>query len=60
MNKINEYISSQFKNPRGIAGKIISLIQNIVNKQMYKNTVMIVNVNSDDKLLDIGYGMDTC
>ena len=23
MNKINEYISSQFKNPRGIAGKII-------------------------------------
>lgn len=56
MNKINEYISSQFKNPRGIAGKIISLIQNIVNKQMYKNTVMIVNVNSDDKLLDIGYG----
>ena len=52
MNKINEYISSQFKNPRGIAGKIISLIQNIVNKQMYKNTVMIVNLNSDDKLLE--------
>lgn len=56
MNKLTEYISSQFKNPRGIGGKIISLVQNVVNKQMYRNAVALVNVSADDKLLDIGYG----
>lgn len=56
MNKITEYISSQFKNPRGLGGKIISLIQNIVNNHMYKRTVSLVDLSSDDKLLDVGYG----
>lgn len=56
MSKFNEYISSQFKNPRGAMGKLISFIQNIVNKKMYRKTVEIIDVSKTEKLLDIGYG----
>lgn len=56
MNRLTRFISSQFKNPKGIAGVIISLIQNIVNNAMYKNAVALVNVAPKDKVLDIGYG----
>lgn len=56
MNRFSKWISSQFKNPRGFGGSIISLIQNLVNKKMYKNTVTFVNLESNEKMLDIGYG----
>ena len=41
MNKFSKYISSQFKNPRGIGGVIISIIQNVINKAMYKRANVI-------------------
>lgn len=56
MNNFSKYISSQFKNPRGIGGVIISIIQNVVNKAMYKNAVSLVNLQSNENILDIGYG----
>ena len=40
MNRFSKYISSQFKNPRGIGGVIISIIQNVINRAMYKNAVL--------------------
>ena len=39
-NRFSKYISSQFKNPRGIGGVIISIIQNVINRAMYKNAVL--------------------
>lgn len=56
MNNFSKYISSQFKNPRGIGGVIISMIQNVVNKAMYKNAVSLIHLQSNDNILDIGYG----
>ena len=56
MNKFSKYISSQFKNPRGIGGVIITMIQNVVNQAMYKNAVSMINLQSDENILDIGYG----
>lgn len=56
MNKLTKYISSQFKNPRGLGGAIISIVQNVVNKAMYKKAVSLVNLQSNEKVLDIGYG----
>ena len=56
MNSISKYISSQFKNPRGLMGVIISMIQNIVNNKMYKKTASLVDIKSDEQYLDIGYG----
>ena len=56
MNKFSKYISSQFKNPRGIGGVIITLIQNVVNQAMYKNAVSLIDLQSNENILDIGYG----
>lgn len=56
MNKFSKYISSQFKNPRGIGGVIISIIQNVINKTMYKRAVSLINLQSNENTLDIGYG----
>lgn len=56
MNKFSKYISSQFKNPRGIGGVIISIIQNVINKTMYKRAVSLINLQSNENILDIGYG----
>lgn len=56
MNKITKFISSQFKNPRGIGGVVITIIQNMVNKELYKATVSSVDMKANEKLLDIGYG----
>ena len=32
MNRFTKYVSSQFKNPRGFGGVIISIIQNVLNR----------------------------
>ena len=56
MNRFSKYISSQFKNPSGIGGVIITMIQNVVNQAMYKNAVSMINLQSDENILDIGYG----
>ena len=56
MSKFSEYIGSQFGNPRGFVGKVCCLIMNIINKAMYKNTVSLIGISSDENILDIGYG----
>lgn len=56
MNKIIRYISSQLKNPRGFGGRIVSLGQNVINRKMYTKAVALVEVQAEDKILDIGYG----
>ena len=56
MSKFTEYIGSQFGNPRGFAGKICCIIMNVINNAMYRNTVSLIELNSDDRMLDIGYG----
>lgn len=37
-------------------GKVCCIIMNVINKAMYKNTVELMHVRDDDKILDIGYG----
>lgn len=56
MNSFSKYISSQFKNPHGFGGVMITIVQNMINRELYKATVSLVNVNADEKVLDIGYG----
>jgi len=56
MNKFTEYIGSQFGNPRGFIGKVCCVLMNIINKAMYKNTVSVIGLSSDENILDIGYG----
>lgn len=56
MSKFTEYIGSQFGNPRGFIGSVCCVIMNVINKAMYKNTVSLIDISSEAKLLDIGYG----
>lgn len=56
MNIFIKYISSQLKRPRGIIGSIVSLAQNIINREQYSSVASLVNANSDSKILDIGFG----
>lgn len=56
MKNFIEYISSQFKNPQGFAGAIVGIIQNKVNRAMYSAAVRMVEIQPDEKILDIGYG----
>lgn len=56
MSKFTEYIGGQFGNPRGFAGRVCCLIMNVINRAMYINTVALLNINSSDRVLDIGYG----
>lgn len=56
MSKLNDYIGSQFGNPRGIIGFFCCKCMNIINQQMYKKTVSILSLDKNQKLLDIGYG----
>ena len=56
MNRFTKYVSSQFKNPRGFGGVIISIIQNVLNRAMYNNTAALVRLEPNARVLDIGYG----
>ncbi len=54
--KFTEYIGSQFGHPRGVVGKLVCLIMNIINKHMYQGIVEEVNLQNTSRMLDIGYG----
>jgi len=56
MSKFSEYVGSQFGNPRGLVGRICTIIMNVINQAMYKNVVALVNVQCDERILDIGFG----
>lgn len=56
MNKFNEYLGTQFANPRGFIGKICCLIMNLINKSMYKSTAKTLYLAKNSAALDVGYG----
>jgi len=56
MSKFSEYIGRQFGNPHGFVGLICCQIMNVINRAMYRNAVALVNVKSNDRILDIGFG----
>lgn len=56
MGKISAYIGSQLGNPRGVVGKVVCRLLNTFNSKLYKNTVSLIDVPADAKVLDIGYG----
>ncbi|MCQ2125310.1 MAG: class I SAM-dependent methyltransferase [Fibrobacter sp.] len=35
---------------------VCCVIMNVINRAMYKNTIALVDVSPDDKVLDIGFG----
>jgi len=56
MSKFSEYIGSQFGNPHGFVGFVCCKIMNTINNKMYKKTVSLLELDKNQKHLDIGYG----
>ena len=46
----------QFKKPTGFYGRIISRLMISGNKHAYNTLIPLLNINSKDKILEIGYG----
>ena len=49
-------IGMQFKKPQGVLGKIISNLMIIGNRSAYGNMIKNLTINSNEKILEIGYG----
>jgi SAM-dependent methyltransferase len=49
-------IGLQFKKPTGILGKIVSNLMIIGNRSAYKTMINDLSLNTNDKVLEIGYG----
>jgi ubiquinone/menaquinone biosynthesis C-methylase UbiE len=56
MKQIYKYIARQFGNPTGFGGKISTLIMNCLNRKLYKVVLENLNIQTTDKILDIGFG----
>ncbi len=56
MSKIKKYIISQFGKPRGFVGRIVGRILENKNEDRTRWAVQKLNVDSDDKILEIGFG----
>lgn len=59
MRSLNEWISSQFANPRGIGGRLVTSIMNRQNAEMYVSTERELLPQDQDIILDIGCGNGT-
>jgi len=56
LNKFIEYVGNNFRNPNGIGGKITTKIMNIMNQKQYKAVLDNISLETNDVLLDIGFG----
>lgn len=59
MHSLNEWIASQFANPRGLSGRIVTSIMNRQNAEMYVATERELRPQAHDVILDIGCGNGT-
>lgn len=53
---INRYISKQFSNPKGLGGRLVSLMMNRQNRPLYKAVIQELSLTGLDKVLDVGCG----
>jgi cyclopropane fatty-acyl-phospholipid synthase-like methyltransferase len=51
-----KYVGNNFGNPRGIGGKISTLIMNIINQKQYDALLKNINLKPNNTILDIGFG----
>lgn len=49
-------IGKQLGKPTGLLGRIVSWIIDIRNREIYKNTIIRLDIRSGDKIYEIGYG----
>ena len=50
------FIGNQFRKPRGFFGKIVSKIMIKGNSHAYDKIIPELNIQQNDRILEIGYG----
>jgi SAM-dependent methyltransferase len=56
MSKFHKYWAKQFGNPKGLGGKIATMIMNVINKQQYRAVESFLSKTDNGKVLDVGFG----
>ncbi|GHV82953.1 SAM-dependent methyltransferase [Spirochaetia bacterium] len=51
-----KYVGGNFGNPNGTGGKISAKLMNIINQKQYKAVLKNINIESNNTVLDIGFG----
>jgi ubiquinone/menaquinone biosynthesis C-methylase UbiE len=51
-----KFISQNFALPKGIAGKLSTLVMNIINQKQYTGVLKNIALTTNDKILDVGFG----
>lgn len=55
-NKFTRTVGKNFRNPKGILGKISTKIMNLLNRKQYQVVLDNIDLKSGDTILDIGFG----
>jgi len=50
------FVGNNFGNPKGFMGKLFTKIMNVMNQKQYKAVLDNINLESNDIILDIGFG----
>jgi ubiquinone/menaquinone biosynthesis C-methylase UbiE len=53
---IHRKIGMQFRKPTGFPGKIVSILMSKGNRPAYERMIKDLTINSNDKILEIGFG----
>lgn len=56
LNKLIRPFSTQFGNPTGFMGRIVTSIMNVINRKLYYTVDNILKIKQSDRILDIGFG----
>ena len=56
MNWVKKYLGRQLSHPKGFGGLIIGLFMNKHNLLMYRDTYQLLDLSSNDNILEIGFG----
>jgi ubiquinone/menaquinone biosynthesis C-methylase UbiE len=56
ISKVYNFISTQFSNPHGIFGSIITVFMNLLNKKQYQSILSNINIEKTSVVLDVGFG----
>jgi len=53
---IDKYISKHLSAPKGIGGNVVSFFMNRQNRPMYNETIRLLLLSNEERILDIGCG----
>lgn len=53
---IKAWLASQFRKPRGMAGRMIGKLMNKANAEMNETVIQLLDIKDQDRVLEMGFG----